>query len=76
MAGCFHLTDPAPRRVGEVLKPVRARRPCAEMTMRLDARMFAFVPGADAHGTVGNLPPVKRFTSACCCATSASRAKS
>jgi NAD(P)-dependent dehydrogenase (short-subunit alcohol dehydrogenase family) len=30
------------------------------MTMRIDARMFAFVPGG-IRAAVGNLPPVKRF---------------
>jgi NAD(P)-dependent dehydrogenase (short-subunit alcohol dehydrogenase family) len=30
------------------------------MTMRVDARMFAFVPSG-IRGAVGNLPPVKRF---------------
>ena len=31
-----------------------------EMTMRLDARMFAFIPGG-VRGAIGSLPPVKRF---------------
>src|SRR3546814_7461198 len=31
-----------------------------EMTMRFDARMFAFVPPS-ISGAVGNLPPVRRF---------------
>src|SRR3546814_15939141 len=30
------------------------------MTMRFDARMFAFVPPS-IRGAVGNLPPVRRF---------------
>ena len=34
--GCFHLTDPAPCRIGEVLLHLRAGH-APEMTMRLDA---------------------------------------
>jgi len=57
----FHLTDPAPQRVGEVLNTFARAAHAPEMTMRVDARMFAFVPPA-IRGVVGNLPPVKRFT--------------
>jgi NAD(P)-dependent dehydrogenase (short-subunit alcohol dehydrogenase family) len=47
-------------RVGEVLNIFARAGHTPEMTMRIDARMFAFVPGA-VRGAVGNLPPVKRF---------------
>ncbi len=57
----FHLTDPAPQRVGEVLNTFARAAHAPEMTMRVDARMFAFVPPA-IRGVIGNLPPVKRFT--------------
>ncbi|MGH8079899.1 MAG: SDR family oxidoreductase, partial [Lysobacter sp.] len=57
---CFHLTDPEPQRVGEVLNTFARAGHTPEMTMRLDARMFAFVP-AGIRGAVTNLPPVKRF---------------
>ncbi|WP_202842492.1 SDR family oxidoreductase [Luteimonas saliphila] len=56
----FHLTDPEPLRVGEVLNAFCRAGHAPEMTMRIDARMFAFVPSA-IRGAVGNLPPVKRF---------------
>lgn len=57
---CFHLTDPEPMRVGEVLNTFARAGHTPEMTMRLDARMFAFIPGS-VRGMVGNLPPVRRF---------------
>ena len=57
---CFHLVDPEPMRVGEVLNTFARAGHAPEMTMRLDARMFAFVPGG-VRMAVGNLPPVKRF---------------
>ena len=60
--GCFHLTDPEPLRVGEVLNTFCRAANAPEMTMRVDARMFAFVPPVVRHA-VANLPPVKRFSS-------------
>ncbi|MGK9872172.1 hypothetical protein O6151_23765, partial [Salmonella enterica subsp. enterica] len=42
----FHLVDPAPQRVGEVLNTFARAAHAPEMTMRLDARMFAFLPSA------------------------------
>ena len=57
---CFHLVDPEPQRVGEVLNTFARAGHAPEMTMRIDARMFAFVPGS-IRLAVGNLPPVKRF---------------
>jgi NAD(P)-dependent dehydrogenase (short-subunit alcohol dehydrogenase family) len=59
--GCFHLTDPAPRRIGEVLNIFARAGHAPEMTMRLDARMFAFIPAVVKQALAG-LPPVKRFT--------------
>jgi NAD(P)-dependent dehydrogenase (short-subunit alcohol dehydrogenase family) len=59
--GCFHLTDPAPRRIGEVLNIFARAGHAPEMTMRLDARMFAFIPSVVKQALSG-LPPVKRFT--------------
>lgn len=56
----FHLTDPEPLRVGEVLNLFCRAGHAPEMTMRLDARMFAFVPPS-IRGAVGALPPVRRF---------------
>src|SRR5581483_8958224 len=59
--GCFHLTDPAPRRIGEVLNMFARAGHAPEMTMRLDARMFGFVPPM-VRQALASLPPVKRFT--------------
>ena len=59
--GCFHLTDPAPRRIGEVLNIFAHAGHAPQMTMRLDARMFGFVPPM-VKQALANLPPVKRFT--------------
>ena len=61
--GCFHLTDPAPRRIGEVLNIFARAGHAPQMTMRLDARMFGFIPPMIKQALAG-LPPVKRFTSA------------
>ncbi|GAA0706842.1 SDR family oxidoreductase [Dokdonella soli] len=55
----FHLTDPAPRRIGEVLNLFARAGHAPQMTMRLDARMFGFIPGS-VRAALGNLPPVKR----------------
>ncbi|HEX5122598.1 MAG TPA: SDR family oxidoreductase [Rhodanobacteraceae bacterium] len=56
----FHLTDPAPRRIGEVLNIFARAGHAPLMTMRLDARMFGFIPGG-VRAALGSLPPVKRF---------------
>ena len=56
----FHLVDPEPQRVGEVLNTFARAGHAPEMTMRIDARMFAFVPGG-LRMAVGNLPPVRRL---------------
>ncbi len=57
---CFHIVDPDPQRVGEVLNVFARAGHAPEMTMRLDTRIFAFVPNA-ITGAVGNLPPMRRF---------------
>ncbi|TNJ34608.1 SDR family oxidoreductase [Arenimonas terrae] len=58
---CFHLVDPEPMRFGELMNTFCRAAHAPEMTMRLDARMLAVVPGA-VRSAVSNLPPVKRFT--------------
>jgi NAD(P)-dependent dehydrogenase (short-subunit alcohol dehydrogenase family) len=55
----FHLTDPAPRRIGEVLNLFARAGHAPQMTMRLDARMFGFIPGS-LRAAIGSLPPVRR----------------
>ena len=57
----FHLVDPDPQRIGEVLNVFCRAAHAPEMTMRLDARMLAVVPSA-VRSMALNLPPVKRIT--------------
>jgi len=58
--GCFHLTDPNPRRIGEVLNIFAKAGHAPQMTMRLNARMFGFIPAPILYG-VGSLAPIKRM---------------
>jgi len=43
---CFHLTDPRPRRVGEVLNLFARFGHAPTMAFRLDPKLFEFVPDA------------------------------
>src|SRR5213596_1908382 len=56
---CFHLTDPAPHRVGEVLNIFAKAGHGPQMTMRINAKMFGFIPAPILYG-IGSLSPVKR----------------
>jgi len=58
---CFHLTDPKPRRIGEVLNLFAEAAHAPQMTMRVDARLFNYIPGAIKQG-LAMLPPVRRIT--------------
>ncbi|MCC7041793.1 MAG: SDR family oxidoreductase [Burkholderiales bacterium] len=57
---CFHLTDPHPHRIGEVLNIFARAGHAPQMTMRLNARMFGFIPAPVLYG-IGSLAPVKRM---------------
>jgi NAD(P)-dependent dehydrogenase (short-subunit alcohol dehydrogenase family) len=57
---CFHLTDPAPQRIGEVLNIFARAAHAPQMTMRVNARMFGFIPAPILYG-IGSLAPVKRM---------------
>lgn len=57
---CFHLTDPKPKRIGEVLNLFADAAHAPQMQMRIDARMFSFLPAAVKH-SLAMLPPVKRI---------------
>ena len=59
---CFHLVDPAPLRVGEALNIFARAAHAPEMTLRIDARTFGFIPPVVRHA-LASLPPVKRCTS-------------
>lgn len=61
--GCFHLTDPDPHKVGEVINIFAEAGHAPKMAMRIDSRMFGFIPPMIRNG-VKNLPPVKRITGA------------
>jgi NAD(P)-dependent dehydrogenase (short-subunit alcohol dehydrogenase family) len=58
---CFHLTDPKPKRIGEVLNLFAEAAHAPQMTMRVDARLFNYVPAAIKQG-LAMLPPVRRIT--------------
>src|SRR5512141_2941010 len=60
---CFHLTDPAPHRIGEVLNIFAKAGHAPQMTMRLNARMFGFIPAPILYG-LGSLAPVRRMVKA------------
>jgi len=57
---CFHLTDPAPHRIGEVLNIFAKAAHAPQMSMRINARMFGFIPAPILYG-IGSLAPVKRM---------------
>lgn len=61
--GCFHLTDPDPYKVGEIINIFAEAGHAPRMAMRIDSRMFGFVPPMIRNG-LKNMPPVKRITSA------------
>ena len=56
---CFHLTDPEPYRVGEVLNIFAKAAHAPQMTMRINAKLFGFIPAPLLYG-LGSLAPVKR----------------
>ena len=47
---CFHLTDPEPHRIGEVLNIFAKAAHAPQMTMRINARMFGFIPAPILYG--------------------------
>jgi NAD(P)-dependent dehydrogenase (short-subunit alcohol dehydrogenase family) len=57
---CFHLTDPEPYRIGEVMNIFARAAHAPQMTMRINARMFGFIPAPILYG-IGALSPVKRM---------------
>jgi NAD(P)-dependent dehydrogenase (short-subunit alcohol dehydrogenase family) len=58
--GCFHLTDPEPLRVGEVLNLFAKAGHAPQMTMRLNTKMFSFIPSYVLDGIM-SLSPLKRI---------------
>ena len=58
---CFHLTDPKPKRIGEVLNLFAQAAHAPQMTMRIDARLFNYIPAAIKQG-LRMLPPIRRIS--------------
>ncbi|HET6263909.1 MAG TPA: SDR family oxidoreductase, partial [Usitatibacter sp.] len=58
--GCFHLTDPQPWRVGEVLNMFAKAAHAPQMTMRVNAKMFSFIPSF-VLDSVMSIAPVRRI---------------
>jgi NAD(P)-dependent dehydrogenase (short-subunit alcohol dehydrogenase family) len=59
-ARCFHLTNPEHHSMGELVNIFAEAGHAPRFTMRLDGRMFGFVPRF-VRDTVAGLPPVKRI---------------
>ena len=57
---CFHLTDPNPKRIGEILNLFSEAAHAPLMSMRLDARLFNLIPQPVKQG-LSMLPPVRRI---------------
>ena len=57
---CFHLTDPQPRRIGEILNLFAKAAHAPQMTMRVNAKMFSFIPSFVVD-SVMSLAPVRRI---------------
>ena len=58
---CFHLTDPKPMRIGEVLNLFAEAAHAPQMTMRIDARLFNYIPAVVKQG-ITMLPPARRIS--------------
>jgi NAD(P)-dependent dehydrogenase (short-subunit alcohol dehydrogenase family) len=57
----FHLTDPNPLSAGQVINTFARAAHAPEATMRIDSKMFEFIPKQVRMGLT-MLPPVKRFS--------------
>jgi NAD(P)-dependent dehydrogenase (short-subunit alcohol dehydrogenase family) len=60
---CFHLTDPAPKRVGDVLNLFAHAAHAPSMSIRINAALLGFVPDAVRRGLAA-LKPVRRLLDA------------
>ncbi|HEY5801545.1 MAG TPA: SDR family oxidoreductase, partial [Burkholderiaceae bacterium] len=61
--GCFHLTDPEPMRVGEVLNTLCRAAHAPTMSIRFNAALFGFIPRSIKKGMMA-LTPVRRVRDA------------
>ncbi len=60
---CFHLTDPRPMRVGDVLNTFAHAAHAPNMSLRINGALFAFVPHI-VRNTVMEIMPVRRLRDA------------
>ncbi|MEH6461863.1 SDR family oxidoreductase [Chitinimonas sp. JJ19] len=61
--GCFHLTDPDAKRVGEVLAIFAEAAHAPKLTVRLNPAIFGFVPSM-IRQAISSLTPVRRVRDA------------
>jgi len=59
----FHLTDPSPLRIGDSLNIFARAAHAPQMTMRINAALFGFIPQSVMKGMMA-LPPVRRIKNA------------
>ncbi len=57
---CFHLTDPEHHSMGNLMNIFAEAGHTPRFSMRLDTRMFGFIPRI-VRDTISGLPPVKRI---------------
>jgi NAD(P)-dependent dehydrogenase (short-subunit alcohol dehydrogenase family) len=60
---CFHLVDPEPLRVGDVLNTFAQAAHAPQMSIRINAALFGFVPKSIKKGMMA-LTPVRRVRNA------------
>ncbi|MBP9806279.1 MAG: SDR family oxidoreductase [Candidatus Accumulibacter sp.] len=60
---CFHLTDPAPMRVGDLLNTFARAAHAPEMGLRVNAALLGFIPGSVRQAMFA-LTPVRRVRKA------------
>ena len=60
---CFHLTDPAPKRVGDVLNTFARAAHAPSMSLRVNAALFGFLPEGLRRG-MASVKPVRRLKDA------------
>src|SRR5206468_6992350 len=61
--GCFHLTDPEAYRIGEALNIIARAAHAPQMQLRINTRMFGFIPAPILKGLAA-LAPVQRLVNA------------
>ena len=60
---CFHLTDPHPMRVGDLLNSFARAAHAPQMTMRINAALFGFIP-KHIRKALFALTPIRRIKNA------------